>query len=172
MLSILNFCPNPRGNFQLRYAVKLQGNILRRTTNPYTSRIEFRGEPSVNVSLLLMTKEKRQIDNSEASASNFNKLQKQNFHLSQKDKVASDDFCLDSDSLQMRFNDFEFQADAIQLRRDIEGLLVGYSRDLYEQFQLLKMTDFDSHCNAETGNGISVQVSITVLQQKSNATIN
>lgn len=111
-----------------------------------------------------MTKEKRQIDNSEASASNFNKLQKQNFHLSQKDKVSSDDFCLDSDSLQMRFNDFEFQADAIQLRRDIEGLLVGYSRDLYEQFQLLKMTDFDSHCNAEKGNSISVQVSITVLQ--------
>jgi hypothetical protein len=98
-----------------------------------------------------MAKKRRQIDSAEASTGDYNKLQKQDCHTSKKDRMGTDDFSLDSDSLQSPFQDSKFQADTTQLRLDIEGLLVGYSRDLYERFQLLQMTDSDCHRNTETG---------------------
>jgi hypothetical protein len=112
-----------------------------------------------------MTKKRKQ-NSVEASTSDFNKLQKQVIHQSKRDKLGADDFFLDSDAFQRPFRDFKFLADTPKLRRDFEGLLVGCSRDLYEQFQLLKMTDSDCHSNTETGedaSSLSTQIVLTVL---------
>lgn len=121
-----------------------------------------------------MTKKKKQIEKVESSSSNHDELRKQNLRLSRRDKMCTDDFLLDSDGLKTHFRDAEFQADSRQIRRGIEGLLVGYSRDLFEQFQLLKITGSDSNCHLLTGDdvsSISIEIFFTLLQQKSNATI-
>jgi hypothetical protein len=80
--------------------------------------------------------------------------------------MGTDDFSLDSDSLRSPFQDSKFQADTTQFRLDIEGALVGYSRDLYERFQLLRMTDSDCHRNTETGeeaSSLAIEIFLALL---------
>lgn len=124
--------------------------------------------------MLPMAKKKKQIDKVVSSSSEFDELRKQNFRLSRRDKMLTDDFLLDSYDLKTHLYGAEFQANSRQLRRGIDGLFVGYPRDLFEQFQQLKLTESDSNRHLVTGDdasSLSIEILFTLLQQKSNATI-
>ena len=100
-----------------------------------------------------MTKAKKKIDMAKEHSSNCQKLSKRNFDYSEMNmnRLGTYQLLLDCDVRKRSLQDAKFKVDAKQSRREIEGFLIGYSRDLHQQFQQLKMTDSGSLSNIERG---------------------